>query len=69
MNQFPNNMTTFKDTYGRGRINVHGWTLEADADGFIEAPSDLAREIEPHGFVRMARPVKQATTLGVPGRR
>ena len=58
--QYPSGMTTFKDTYKRGKIVVAGFTLEADEDGFIEAPETLAREIEPHGFVKQARPVKAA---------
>ena len=63
-NQFPNSLTSFKDTLGRGKISVQGFIIEADEDGFIECPAHLAPEIAPHGFLPQARPAKQ--TLGLP---
>ena len=55
--QFPNSIRTFKDTFNRGQISVRGFNLVTDKEGFIEAPADLAKDIEPHGFMPMARPV------------
>ena len=54
--RFPNTQRTYKDTRKCGGISVRGFYLETDADGFIEAPADLAEEIEPHGFLPMERP-------------
>lgn len=67
VSSFPSGLTTFKDTKGCGRIVVRGFTLEVDEDGFIEAPADVAREIEPHGFIQQGRPAKQP--LGLPGKK
>ena len=58
-NKFPNTNRFFKDTRKTGGISVRGFYLEPDADGFIEAPADLADEIFPHGFVPMDRPAQQ----------
>ena len=55
--QFPNSIRTYKDTFKRGQISVRGFNLVTDEGGFIEAPADLAKDIEPHGFIPMARPV------------
>ena len=54
--QFPNQLTTFKDTLNKGSISVRGFNLTCDADGFVEGPADLARDIAPHGFLPMPRP-------------
>ncbi len=62
--KIPNTSTTFKDTFGRGKILIRGWTLEADEDGFIECPPDFASELAAHGFLPQARPVKQAQFQG-----
>ena len=55
---FPTNSATYKDTQGKGRIVVRGYTLTADDQGFIEAPADIADEILPHGFVKAQRPAQ-----------
>ena len=62
MNKFPNVHRTYKDTKNCGGISVRGFVLESDGQGFIEAPADLAVELEPHGFVPMERPVTQTIT-------
>jgi hypothetical protein len=66
--RFPKQDQTYFDSYKRGTISVRGFILEADEDGFIEGPLDIAKDIEPHGFIPMSRPVK-STTLGMPGRK
>ena len=60
----PFQLRSYKDTLGKGAINVGGYNLVADADGFIDAPPGAAEHIGPHGFIPMERPVKAAPAPG-----
>lgn len=44
-------MVRFADTRACGALSIRGFQIEPDADGFIEGPADIAKEIEPHGFI------------------
>lgn len=59
--KFSQSDVTFKDTRKAGGISVRGIQVETDEDGFIEAPADLAKEIEPHGFIRADRPTAESS--------
>jgi hypothetical protein len=56
MNKFPSATQTYKDTQKRGVIVIQGIQLESDDDGFIEAPTTFAKDLEPHGFKAEKRP-------------
>lgn len=50
-NKFVSSMVLFKDTRGAERITVRNIEIECDEHGLFEGPGDLAKDIEPHGFV------------------
>jgi hypothetical protein len=41
----------YQDTRKSGGISIRGVELQTDADGFIEGPADLEKDIAPHGFI------------------
>ena len=53
---FISSQIRYADTLATGGITVRGFELQTDEDGLIEAPPDLAKEIEPHGFLAEGTP-------------
>ena len=52
-NPFAQSMTRMKAPAGAGQsISVRGFTMEADADGVVLVPGDVANDLMSHGFTK-----------------
>ena len=57
-NPFTQTMTRMQAPAGAGAsVSVRGFTMQADAQGCVEVPADVAAELVAHGFVK-APPVE-----------
>lgn len=46
-------------------ISARGFTLEADADGCVEVPKDVAQDLRAHGLI----PVQRVTEKAAPAKK
>lgn len=60
-NPFEQTMERMQLPPGHGTsISARGYTLEADADGCVEVPKDVAQELRSHGLVPAPRGTEKA---------